>query len=95
LDPADAAALAAWLERMRPKGIDAAIDISSRRWNVPGAQALIGLFQEGEARARWLLVRHEDGWLLLRPCDAFALTAPRALEDVLAVIAAEPAQPCA
>lgn len=95
LDPADGAVLATWLRRMRPAGIDAAIDLSARRWDVPGALTVIGVFRLREARARWLLVSHEQGWLLLRPDNGFAATAPRALKDVLTFIAACPDQPCA
>ena len=88
LATADRAILAAWLGRVRARGIDAAVDLTPRPWNVPGALAVIGVFRAHEGVARWVIAWHADGWLLLRPHDGFIQEAPRPLQEVLATIEA-------
>jgi hypothetical protein len=86
LDDADRMVLADWLDRAGVRGIDLAMDFSSRPWNVSGVRAIVGVFEAGHAQASWLLVRSSSGWMLARCSDGFVSNETNLLPAILALI---------
>jgi hypothetical protein len=86
LDKADAQILADWLERAEARGIDAAIDLSVRPWNIAGVRFIVGIFEKDRSEASWLIVRCSAGWMLARCSDGFVSDVSVALSDTLALI---------
>jgi hypothetical protein len=86
IDDFDRQVLADWLDRAGARGIDLAMDFSSRQWNVEGARAIVGVFEAGKAQASWLVVRSGSRWLLARCDDGFVSDEMTSLPAVLALI---------
>ncbi|HQT78746.1 MAG TPA: hypothetical protein PLD10_16960 [Rhodopila sp.] len=86
LDAADRQVLAEWLARKSPDGVDAVLDLTARPWNLAGACVIIGVFEPARPLATWLILRHPDGWLLIRPGDGFVSDLCATLTGVLASI---------
>lgn len=88
LGPEDRHILARWLCKVGPGRIDTALDLSDRDWNVPGARAIIGLYEPACSEASWLAVADETGWTLLDCASSRVTGRCDGLADVLALIPA-------
>ena len=86
LDDADRRILAGWLDRAGARGIEVALDLSMRPWNIAGVQAIVGVFEAGRNSASWLLVRSSAGWMMARCDDGFVSDEMISLPAVLALI---------
>jgi hypothetical protein len=75
--------LSNWLRSVADSGIDAVLDLSARPWRLSEGAAIIGVFETARPTATWLIVRHADEWLLLRPADGFISAPSATLRDVL------------
>jgi hypothetical protein len=86
LDGADGQILSDWLEQAQTRGIDTAIDLSVRPWNVAGVQIIVGIFERDRSKASWLIVHCPAGWMLAGCSDGSISEVLAALSDVLALI---------
>ena len=84
LDAADRRALSDWLDDA--DGIDTVMDFSMRWWNVAGTGGIFGVFEAGQEQAKWLIVRDDSGWMLLRCADRFVSDLMISLRDILGLI---------
>ncbi len=84
LDRAERQALSEWLDTAA--GIDTAMDLGVRPWNIPGATAIIGVFETGSDQASWLVVRCDQGWMLARRTDGYISDVFASLQDILDLI---------
>jgi hypothetical protein len=89
LDRADGQILLAWLEQAEMRGIDAAIDLSVRPWNIAGVAGVVGIFERNRSKASWLIVRCPAGWMLADCADGAISDVSAALSDILALIGDE------
>lgn len=76
----------AWRMAAANRGLDAVIDLTGRRWNVPLACAIVGIFRIGEARAAWLLIRDDTGWTVLDCVAETIIGGTLTLDDCLAIL---------
>jgi hypothetical protein len=96
LEASDGTILAHWLENALRHGIDAAIDLSVRPWNIAGNPIIVGIFEKNRAEASWLIVHCSDGWMLANCSDGSVSPVSAALSDILALIGdAQRCYPCA
>jgi hypothetical protein len=86
LDAADGRILSDWLEQAETRGIDAAIDLSLRPWNIAGVRIVVGIFERDRSQASWLIVGCPGGWLLAGCDNGFVSDVSVALSDILALI---------
>jgi hypothetical protein len=86
LESADGQILSDWLEQARARGIDTAIDMSVRPWNVVGVRIVVGIFERDRLEATWLIVHCPAGWMLAGCSDGSISEVLAALSDVLALI---------
>ena len=89
LDAADRKVLADWLVRANERGIDRAIDLSVRPWNVAGHPVVVGVFETDKPLASWLAVRLGIDWTLARCADGFVSDASASLLEILDLIDAD------
>jgi hypothetical protein len=90
LGKADGAILTDWLERAEGRGIDDAIDLSVRPWNIDGACVIVGIFERNQPEASWLIVQCSAGWMLADCADGSVSEVSVALSDILALIGDDP-----
>jgi hypothetical protein len=86
LEDADQRILSEWLTGAAARGVDAAMDLTVRPWGVTGVGTIIGVFDAGEDRASWLIVKHGSGWTLARCGDGFVSDVLASLPAVLALL---------
>jgi hypothetical protein len=86
LNGADGRVLSDWLEQAEARGIDAAIDLSVRPWNIAGIRIIVGIFERDRSEASWLIVGCPAGWLLAGCASGFVSDVSAALCDILALI---------
>ena len=84
LDSADRQALSDWLDAA--DGIDTVIDLALRDWDIVDAQAILGVFEPGNNKASWLIVRHVSGWTLARRSDGLVSDVVDSLPELLALL---------
>ncbi len=92
LDDAEQVILARWLHRVGTRislerGINLAIDLSARPWNIAGVSVVIGVFEAGKDQASWLIVRAAGRWVLAQCSDGFVSDEMPSLQAVLDIIA--------
>ena len=83
LGRADGRILLDWLERAEAIGIDAAVDLTARPWNIGGIGLILGVFEKHRREASWLVLRCDAGWVLAGCADGSVSTASVALLDAL------------
>jgi hypothetical protein len=86
LDRVDRKVLSDWLQRAEVRGIDTAIDLSVRPWNIAGIPVIVGIFEKNRSQATWLIIHCIDGWVLARCGDGSVSDVSGALSDILALI---------
>jgi hypothetical protein len=86
LEDTDRQVLERWLAGVSHLGIDAAIDLSSRPWNLPASCVIIGVFKRGAKVASWLLVGDGLGWTLVNCATNDIAGAADTLASALALI---------
>lgn len=69
-------------------GVDAVEDLSGRRWPCAIDSVVIGVFQAGEREASWLVVKHDDQWVVASCLDLTVSPAVDSLDAALCLLRA-------
>jgi hypothetical protein len=87
------ACLQVWQDAAQAIGVDAVEDLLARPWPCPIAEAIIGVFNRGDAQARWLIVGQDRQWVVAC-CASGGVSQPfDSLADALSLICPMPPSP--